>query len=412
MAQGLPRSPLAPVDTPSLPPISGVRLATASAGIFYDRADVLMVDLPADTAVAGVFTKSKTASAPVHWCRDILRKGTARGLVVNAGNANAFTGYEGVRAVAATTAAVAKALGCRADEVFASSTGVIGEKLPTGKVLSVVDTLKNGLSETNWLAAAEAIRTTDTFPKVATRSFSIGAAAFHLNGIAKGSGMIAPDMGTMLAYVFTDAAIPSDVLQSELASANEQSFNAITVDSDTSTSDTVLAFATGAGPAHAAIADRKDPQIRGFRRALRDLLRDLAHQIVRDGEGASKFVRIDVSGAKSKRAARRIGLAVANSPLVKTAIAGEDPNWGRIVMAVGKAGEAADRDRLRISFGEHVVAENGVRAAGYDEATVAAYMKNPEISIAVDVGVGRSRFTVWTCDFTEAYIRINADYRS
>ena len=395
-----------------MPPIAGVRLAATSAGISYDRADVLLVALPAGTSVAGVFTKSKTASAPVHWCRDILRKGGARGLVVNSGNANAFTGYEGVRAVAATTAAVAKALGCRADEVFASSTGVIGEKLPTGKVLSVVETLKQGLGEENWLAAAEAIRTTDTFAKVATRSFSIGDAPFNLNGIAKGSGMIAPDMGTMLAYVFTDATIAGDVLQAELANANALSFNAITVDSDTSTSDTVLAFATGAGAAHPEISDSKSPHLRGFRRALRDLMSDLAHQIVRDGEGASKFVRIDISGAKSKRAARRIGLAVANSPLVKTAIAGEDPNWGRIVMAVGKAGEAADRDRLCISFGEHLVAENGVRAPNYEESVVATYMKNSEISIAVDVGVGQSRFTVWTCDFTEAYVRINADYRS
>jgi len=395
-----------------LPPIAGVRLSTMAAGISYDRADILMAALSAQTCVAGVFTKSQTASAPVLWCRDILTKGTARALIVNAGNANAFTGYEGVRAVAATTAAVAKALACRADEVFASSTGVIGEKLPTGKILSAVDALKQGLSESNWLEAADAIRTTDTFPKLATRSFSIGGTTFNLNGIAKGSGMIAPDMATMLAYVFTDATIPNDVLQAELKRANDLSFNAITVDGDTSTSDTVLLFATGAGPAHQPITDNKGTLIRGFRNALCDLMRDLAHQIVRDGEGASKFVQIDVSGAKSKRAARRIGMSIANSPLVKTAIAGEDPNWGRIVMAVGKAGEAADRDKLRIGFGEHVVAEGGVRAAGYDEATVAAYMKNSEIGISVDVGVGRSRFTVWTCDFTEGYIRINADYRS
>ena len=412
MAHGLPRSPLAPLSTPTLPPIEGVRLSTTAAGISYDRADVLMALLSEGTSVAGVFTKSKTASAPVLWCRDILRKGTARGLVVNSGNANAFTGYEGVRAVAAITAAVAKALGCRADEVFASSTGVIGEKLPTSKVLSVVDRLKRGLSASKWTEAADAIRTTDTFSKLATRSYSIGDVKFNLNGIAKGSGMIAPDMATMLAYVFTDAAIPHEVLQAELAMANDVSFNAITVDGDTSTSDTVLLFATGAGPNHQAVQDSKSPLIRDLRRALRDLLLDLAHQIVQDGEGASKFVRIDVSGAKSKRAARRIGLSVANSPLVKTAIAGADPNWGRIVMAVGKAGEAADRDKLRIGFGDQVVAENGVRASGYDEATAVAYMKNPEVTISIDVGVGRSRFTIWTCDFTDAYIRINADYRS
>jgi glutamate N-acetyltransferase/amino-acid N-acetyltransferase len=412
MAHGLPRSPLAPLSTPTLPPIEGVCLSTTAAGILYDRADVLMASLSEGTSVAGVFTKSKTASAPVLWCRDILHKGTARGLVVNSGNANAFTGYEGVRAVAATTAAVAKALGCRADEVFASSTGVIGEKLPTSKILSVVDRLKRGLSASKWTEAADAIRTTDTFSKLATRSYSIGDVKFNLNGIAKGSGMIAPDMATMLAYVFTDATIPHEVLQAEIAMANDVSFNAITVDGDTSTSDTVLFFATGAGPNHQAVQDSKSPLIRDLRRALRDLLLDLAHQIVRDGEGASKFVRIDVSGAKSKRAARRIGLSVANSPLVKTAIAGEDPNWGRIVMAVGKAGEAADRDKLRIGFGDQVVAENGARASGYDEAIAASYMKNSEVRISIDVGVGRSRFTIWTCDFTDAYIRINADYRS
>jgi len=412
MVHGHPQSPLAPLSMPRLPPIEGVRLSTAAAGILYDRADVLMASLSEGTSVAGVFTKSKTASAAVLWCRDILRNGSARGLLVNSGNANAFTGYEGVRAVAAATAAVAKALGCRADEVFASSTGVIGEKLPTSKVLSVVDGLKQGLSASKWTEAADAIRTTDTFSKVATRSYFIGDVKFNLNGIAKGSGMIAPDMATMLAYVFTDAAIPHEVLQAELAMANDGSFNAITVDGDTSTSDTVLLFATGDGPNHETLQDSKNPLIRDFRRALRGLLLDLAHQIVRDGEGASKFVRIDVSGAKSKRAARRIGLSVANSPLVKTAIAGGDPNWGRIVMAVGKAGEAADRDKLRISFGDQVVAENGVRASSYDEAIAAAYMKNPEVTISIDVGVGRSRFTIWTCDFTGEYIRINADYRS
>ena len=412
MAHGHPQSPLAPVSMPLLPPIEGVRLSTAAAGILPERADVLMVSLSEGTSVAGVFTKSKTASAAVLWCRDVLHNGSARGLLVNSGNANAFTGYDGVRAVAAVTAAVAKALGCRADEVFASSTGVIGEKLPTGKVLSVVDRLMQGLSASNWTEAAEAIRTTDTFSKLATRSYFIGDVKFNLNGIAKGSGMIAPDMATMLAYVFTDSAIPHEVLQAELAMANDGSFNAITVDGDTSTSDTVLLFATGGGPNHETLRDRKSPLIRDFRRALRDLLLDLAHQIVRAGEGAAMFVRIDVSGAKSKRAARRIGLSVANSPLVKTAIAGEDPNWGRIVMAVGKAGEAADRDKLRISFGNQVIAENGVRAGGYDESKAAAYMKNPEVTISIDVGVGRSRFTIWTCDFTGEYIRINADYRS
>ncbi len=412
MAKDLAISPLAPDSYPDLPPIAGVRLATTTAGIKYNRADVLLVDLAPGTAAAGVLTRSRTASAPVLWCRDILRKGAARGLIVNSGNANAFTGYEGVRAVAATTAAVSRALGCKADEVFVSSTGVIGEKLPTEKVLAVIETLKQGLSAAKWREAAETIRTTDTFPKLAARFFTIGGVRFALNGIAKGSGMIAPDMATMLAYVFTDAKIPTDVLQAELSRANELSFNAITVDGDTSTSDTALLFATGAGATHERIPSGKSPLIRSFRKALQGLMTDLAHQIVRDGEGASKFVEIEVAGAKSKRAAKRIGMAIANSPLVKTAIAGEDPNWGRIVMAVGKAGEDADRDRLRIAFGDHLVAENGVAVPGYLENVVAAYMKNPRISIKVDVGVGRSGFTVWTCDFTEAYIRINADYRS
>ena len=412
MAKNLPRSPLAPSTAPVLPPIAGVRLAAASAKIRYDRTDVLLVAMDPGTVAAGVFTRSRTASAPVLWCRDILRKGVARGLLVNSGNANAFTGYEGTRAVAATTAAVSRTLGCKADEVYVASTGVIGEKLPADKILAVMAQLERSLGPDKWDAAAEAIRTTDTFAKSATRRFKIGDVSFNLNGIAKGSGMIAPDMATMLSYVFTDAAIPHEVLQSELAAACDLSFNAITVDSDTSTSDTLMLFSTGAGPKHAPITDRKDPNIRGFRRALRDLLKDLAHQIVRDGEGATKFVEVEVAGAKSKRAAKRIALSIANSPLVKTAIAGEDPNWGRVVMAVGKAGEEADRDRLRIAFGPHVVAEKGLIAPGYVESEVAAYMKNQELRISVDVGVGKSRYTVWTCDLTDGYIRINADYRS
>lgn len=412
MAQNLARSPLAPATSPKLPAIAGVLLATAKARIRYDRTDMLLASLPAGTSVAGVFTKSRTASAPVIWCRDILSKGSARALLVNSGNANAFTGYEGTRAVAATTAAVARVVGCKADEVFVGSTGVIGEKLPTDRVLAVIEELHQGLDGDNWQAAAQAICTTDTYPKLATRSFSIGDAKFHLNGIAKGSGMIAPDMATMLGYVFTDASIPQEVLQKHLSAACNKSFNAITVDSDTSTSDTVLIFATGAGPAHPAVEGANDPRMRSFRRALRDLTKDLAHQIVRDGEGATKFVEIEVTGAKSKRAAKRIALAIANSPLVKTALAGGDPNWGRIVMAVGKAGEEADRDKLRIAFGEHVVARDGLIAPGYVETDVAQYVKGQDIRIEVDVGVGRSRATVWTCDLTEGYIRINADYRS
>ncbi|MCH8181823.1 MAG: bifunctional glutamate N-acetyltransferase/amino-acid acetyltransferase ArgJ, partial [Proteobacteria bacterium] len=364
------------------------------------------------TAVAGVFTRSKTAAAPVDWCRNILGNGTARALVVNSGNANAFTGYAGARAVTAVTASAALAAGCRADEVYVGSTGVIGEPLPAERITALIPGLYEALAEDAWEAAANAIRTTDTFAKGASRGYSIGGERFVLTGIAKGSGMIAPDMGTMLAYLFTDAKLPAGALQTLLVKANETSFNAITVDGDTSTSDTVLLFATGQGARHDDVRHAGDPLLRDFRKALGDVMTDLAHQIVRDGEGASKFVTVRVTGAQSKRAARVIAMAISNSPLVKTAIAGEDPNWGRIVMAVGKAGEKANRDALSIRFGHILVAENGEAAPGYVEQDAAQYMKQPEIEISVDVGVGRGRFTAWTCDLTARYISINADYRT
>ncbi|MDA1133123.1 MAG: bifunctional glutamate N-acetyltransferase/amino-acid acetyltransferase ArgJ, partial [Proteobacteria bacterium] len=336
----------------------------------------------------------------------------ARALVANAGNANAFTGEAGRDDVRREAAAVAESLGVPAGRVLVASTGVIGERLPEGRIEKAVRDLAPRIGAANWREAADAVRTTDTFAKGAMRAAVIGGATVTLAGIAKGSGMIAPDLGTMFAFVFTDAKIPAPVLQKLLTAGVEKSFNAITVDSDTSTSDTVLLFATGQGPKHPKIAAASDPALRGFRRALDGLLLDLAHQIVRDGEGASKFVTVHVGGARSVRAARRIGLAIANSPLVKTAIAGEDPNWGRIVMAVGKSGEEADRDRLAIWFGPYHVAEQGGVRPGYVEAPVAAYMKGSEVEISVDVGVGGARATVWTCDFGHEYIRINADYRS
>lgn len=408
----LPKSPFAPAAFPDVAPVPGVRLAAGAARVRYDHSDVMLAELAPGTAVAGVFTRSRTAAAPVDWCRNILGNGSARALVVNSGNANAFTGYEGTRAVAAVTASVAKVTGCRANEVYVGSTGVIGEPLPAERIIALIPKLHGALSDDSWEAAAGAIRTTDTYAKGASRSYSIGGEQFVVSGIAKGSGMIAPDMATMLAYVFTDAAIPADALQTLLIKANEISFNAITVDSDTSTSDTVLLFATGQGAAHDDIKSAGDPVLRDFRRALGEVMMDLAHQIVRDGEGASKFVTVRVTGAQSKRAARTIAMAIGNSPLVKTAIAGEDPNWGRIVMAVGKAGEKANRDALAIRFGDILVAESGCAAPDYVEEDAAQYMKRPEIEISVDVGVGKGRFTAWTCDLTAGYISINADYRT
>ncbi len=403
-------SPLAPGRFPDMPAIGGVRTATVEAGIRYkDRDDLLLAELAPGTAIAGALTRSLTASAPVEWCREALAGGRARAVVVNSGNANAFTGRVGKTAVEHTVAAAAKGLGCAEDEVFVSSTGVIGEPLPAeSTIVEKLPGLVEALAPGAWEAAARAIMTTDTFPKGASATAKIGGKTVQIAGIAKGSGMIAPDMATMLAYVFTDAAVPPALLQRLTSRAVERSFNAITVDSDTSTSDTVLVAATGA----AGNPEPDAAMLRGFARALEAVCCDLAHQIVRDGEGASKFIEIAVSGAASARAAKRIGLAIANSPLVKTAIAGEDANWGRIVMAVGKAGEKADRDALRISIGGVEITRGGQVAPDYDETPVAHHMQGQDIAIAVDVGVGRGKATVWTCDLTHGYIDINGSYRS
>ncbi len=403
------RSPLA-LPLPALPPCAGARFAVAEAGIRYKgRADVLLAEFAEGTTVAGVFTKNLCPGAPVTYCREILPGGLARGLVVNAGNANVFNGISGVRAVEATAAAAARALGTAPEQIFLASTGVIGEPLPAQKITGVMDALKRDLAADRLADAAAAIMTTDTFPKAATRTARLGGVTVRVSGIAKGSGMIAPDMATMLAFIFTDAAIPAAALQAMLVKGVDHSFNCITIDSDTSTSDTVLLFATG----QAGNKPTDDPAALGeFRRALSEVLHDLAMMVVRDGEGARKLVRITVGGAVSNASAKRIALSVANSPLVKTAIAGEDANWGRIVMAVGKAGEPADRDRLGIAVGGVWMAQNGGVVPGYDETPVVAHMKGREIDIAVDIGLGNGRATVWTCDLTHGYIDINGSYRS
>jgi glutamate N-acetyltransferase/amino-acid N-acetyltransferase len=410
---GHPVSPLAPKSFAALPPLAGVRLATAAAGVRYkDRTDVLMAVMAPGTQVGGVFTKSKTSSAPVEWCRAGLKGGEARALVVNSGNANAFTGkagFEGAREVAVSAAAV---VGCKAQEVFLASTGVIGEPLPAQKITKVLGSLAEQGSAGGWRAAAEAIMTTDTYPKLATAAAQIDGYKVTINGIAKGSGMIAPDMATMLAFVFTDANLPASVLQDLLSSGVKPSFNAITVDSDTSTSDTLLLFATGKGAHHPAISKANDKRLADFKRKLDELLLNLALQVVRDGEGARKQIRIDVTGAASDDSAKTVALAVANSPLVKTAIAGNDANWGRVVMAVGKAGEPADRDKLKIAFGNQVVAEKGERSPRYDEAAATRAVSGSEVEIVIDLGIGKGRSRVWTCDLTEGYIRINGSYRS
>ena len=401
----LPTSPLA-VSLPELPPLAGVRLGAASAGIRYQgRTDLVMATLPPGTAVAGVFTRSKCPGAPVDWCRAALAGGSARALVVNAGNANVFTGARGRQTTQATADATAALLGCQPSEVFLASTGVIGEVLPHERITGALPALSATLSPDGWEAAARGIMTTDTFPKAATATATIGGTPVRITGIAKGSGMIAPDMATMLCFVFTDAAIPAPALQAMLARGTERSFNCTTVDSDTSTSDTVLLFATGAAANPAS-------DLAAFGTALDAVLMDLALQVVRDGEGAQKFIRIDVSGAVDDGSAKRVAMAVANSPLVKTAIAGEDANWGRIVMAVGKAGEPADRDTLSVGVGGTWMAREGTVVPGYDEAPVVAHMKGREIEIAVDLGLGEGRATAWTCDLTHGYIDINGSYRS
>jgi len=408
-------SPLAPTNVPKMPAIDGVRLATAAAGIRYQgRTDVLLVVLDPGAAVAGVFTQSKCASAPVEWCRAQLKGRRARALVVNSGNANAFTGKTGREACQFTAKLTAKAVGSTRSEIFLASTGVIGEPLDARAFDGVMEGLVAKAEGGGWLEAAKAIMTTDTFPKVATAKARIGNTPVTINGIAKGAGMIAPDMATMLSFVFTDAPIATPLLQRLLNETVVDTFNAVTIDGDTSTSDTLLAFATGAAAARGApkISKANDPRFVGFRKAFTAVLADLAEQVARDGEGARKLVEIEVQGAISKKSARRIAMSIANSPLVKTAIAGEDANWGRVVMAVGKAGEPADRDKLSIWFGGIRVAHKGARDPHYDEAAVSAAMKDFRITLKVALGLGKGRDRVLTCDLTKDYVTINGDYRS
>ena len=408
-------SPFAPAKLATVPAIDGVRFAACEAGIRYkNRTDLMVAVLDAGTTAAGVLTQSKTCSAPVLWCRQSLKGGKARILVVNSGNSNAFTGKKGREAVQMTAEFAGKAVDCGADEVYLASTGVIGEPLDASKFAHLLDGLAKTATAGACADAARAIMTTDTYPKLASRSARIGGVEVTINGFCKGAGMIAPDMATMLCFLFTDAAISAAALQKVVASGAATSFNCMTVDGDTSTSDTCLMFATGAAAKRGQkpVDDAADPALAEFTAATHELLKELAIMVAKDGEGVSKFVTLKIEGAESDAAARIIGLSIANSPLVKTAIAGEDPNWGRIVMAVGKAGEAADRDKLSIWFGNTIVAQNGERAATYDEPTMAQYMKAREIDIRVDVGIGTGKATIWTCDLTHDYISINADYRS
>ncbi|MBP6364207.1 MAG: bifunctional glutamate N-acetyltransferase/amino-acid acetyltransferase ArgJ [Novosphingobium sp.] len=404
------QSPLAR-PFPVMPPIGGVALRVARAGYKdWGRCDLTYIELAEGTAVAGVFTRNVCCSSEVELGRDGIKQGKARALVVNAGNSNAFTGYRGREAVEAIMAQVSAHLGCPAQQVFVSSTGVIGVPLPKDKAKAGIEAAL--LAEPcGWEDAANTIGTTDTFAKGATATAVVDGKTVTLTSIIKGSGMIAPDMATMLGYIFTDCAIAPAFLQELLSAANVQTFSCITVDSDTSTSDTVLAFATGAA-GNAELTGTDSPGTDAFAAALHDVCQQLAHLVVRDGEGAQKFIAISVSGAVSDESARKVGLAIANSPLVKTAIAGEDANWGRVVMAVGKAGEPADRDKLSIGFGGTWAARDGQPLADYDEAPVAAHLKGQDISIEVDLGLGTGRATVWTCDLTHGYISINADYRS
>nr|WP_174834528.1 bifunctional glutamate N-acetyltransferase/amino-acid acetyltransferase ArgJ [Ruegeria sp. HKCCA5491] len=399
---------MAPAAFPELPAIDGVRFTTVEAGVRYQgRTDVMLAVLDPGTSVAGVFTRSATRAAPVLDCQDKIG-GASDGpaaILVNSGNANAFTGHHGRTSVTELTQAVSKATGVAVERVFTSSTGVIGEPLPHDKITAQLEALKSGLSRHAIEDAARAIMTTDTFPKGASTQVEIDGKTVSIAGIAKGSGMIAPDMATMLVYIFTDAVVEQSALQSMLGTQTDRTFNCITVDSDTSTSDTLLLCATGASGVDAT-------GNAGFAQALEAVMLDLAQQVVRDGEGATKFVEIRVTGAASDADAKVHGLAIANSPLVKTAIAGEDPNWGRVVMAIGKSGAAADRDRLSISFGDILVAEKGWVSPDYREEDAAAYMKGQDLVVAVDLGLGEGASTVWTCDLTHGYIEINADYRS
>ncbi|HWD25978.1 MAG TPA: bifunctional glutamate N-acetyltransferase/amino-acid acetyltransferase ArgJ, partial [Rhizomicrobium sp.] len=391
-------------------------LAVGRAGLYkHERNDVMLMGFAEGTACAGVFTRHGVGSAPVDWCKRHLETTGGRdirALVVNAGCANSFTGRPGADAARRVASAAAKRFDCRQNQVMMASTGVIGVLLPDAKITARMPEISKGLSADGWAEAAAAIMTTDTFAKGATAEATIEGQTVRIAGIAKGSGMIAPDMATMLSFIFTDATLPAAVLQELLSAGVKTSFNAITVDSDTSTSDTLLLFATGKGASHPAISKASDKRLNEFRGALDKVLLNLALQVVRDGEGAQKLIRIDVTGAESDDSAKRIGLSIANSPLVKTAIAGEDANWGRVVMAVGKSGEPADRDKLKISFGGQVVAEAGERAPKYNEAAATKAVKGREVEIAVDIGLGNGRARVWTCDLTHGYIDINGSYRS
>jgi glutamate N-acetyltransferase/amino-acid N-acetyltransferase len=408
----LPVSPLAPAHFPALPPVAGVRVAGAAIGLKKNgRRDLFLAELAKGTVVAGALTRSKCASAPVDWCRRALKKGKGRAFVVNSGNANAFTGKAGDTTVAQTVKAAAKLFQAKSEEIYVASTGVIGQPVPPDHIPQHLPALAKRLRDDAWADASEAIRTTDTFAKAATRSLEIDGRRITINGIAKGSGMIAPDMATMLCFIFTDCAIAQPVLQKLVTRSVDRSFNCITVDSDTSTSDTVLVAATGAA-GNPKIRTGAERNCKLFAAALEQLMIDLAQLIVKDGEGAQKFVTIDVTGAASAKSARRVGLAIANSPLIKTAIAGGDANWGRIVMAVGKAGEPADRDRLSIAIGGVAITRLGQIVKNYDETPVAAHIAGRDIKIEVDLGIGRGKARVWTCDLTHGYIAINADYRS
>jgi len=405
-------SPLAPASFPAMSPIAGVRLASYAAGIRYQgRDDVMVAELAPGSTIAGVFTQSTMPGQPVIWCRQCLPCGTVRAIVVNSGNANVFTGRAGWQVVESTAATAARLFSCEPREVYLSSTGVIGEPPPADRISDALPAIVGLLDAGAWEKAARAIMTTDTFPKGATATATIGGTTVRINGFCKGSGMIAPNMATMLAYLFTDAVLPAAVLQKLLAETNEVSFNSMTVDGDTSTSDTVLLCATGQARS-APVASADDPLVSGFRQALRSVMVDLAQQIARDGEGAQKFVTVDVTGAESDRAARQIGLAIGNSPLVKTALAAGDANWGRIVMAVGKSGEKADRDKLGITIGGTQITGGGGPLPGYREGPVAEHMKGRAIHIAIDIGLGGGKATVWTCDLTHGYIDINGSYRS
>ena len=409
-------SPLAPKGGfPKLPVIDGVRFAAVEAGVKYQgRLDVMLAEIDEGSAIAGTFTRSKTRAAPVLWCQENLAMGAQAGgsaILVNSGNANAFTGNNGMNGVEVTAGAVAETLGISPRNVFVASTGVIGEPLPSERITSKMDELRDGLDASRAEDAAQAIMTTDTYAKGAKASVDLDGVSVQIAGFAKGSGMIAPDMATMLVFVFTDAKIAQPVLQEIVSGATVTTFNSITVDSDTSTSDSLVVTATGKA-AMEEITSISDPRAAAFAEALRGVMLELAHLVVRDGEGATKFIEITVTGAESAAAAKTVGLSIANSPLVKTAFAGEDPNWGRIVMAVGKAGEAADRDKLSISFGDLLVADRGWVSPDYREDDGADYMKGQDLSVTVDLGVGDGSATVWTCDLTHQYITINADYRS